>query len=298
MDLIELKKKTEASKSKVPVRPPQNLPEKVERRGKVSLAKKKLTTLKKNQMRQKQTQEESKREAADLFSVLNEASQNSKTIIKLSKIEDSVSELKSISTLHSDCNENCLSGKVENIDGSIENKDSQNDDVTDELINDLKNLMNPIHSRKFREYCNHILSPEIDKNLKELIEMVVSFHQRLYSQDPVKAKMRRRYYCGLREALKHMNSVKCLVISPNLKPSPGKGCLDELIYKVVNSASERGVTTIFGLSDRILGRLCHRKVPVSCISLINIQGAQEKFERLKELLPEAKEHYENLLKRQ
>lgn len=43
---------------------------------------------------------------------------------------------------------------------------------------------------------------------------------------------------------------------------------------MLNRARESGVPLIFALSLKMLGKLCHKSVPVSCIGIINYQGAQ------------------------
>ena len=47
----------------------------------------------------------------------------------------------------------------------------------------------------------------------------------MYLKDPIKAKAKRRYVCGLREVLKHLNlkKLKCVILPPNLDMIESKG---------------------------------------------------------------------------
>ncbi|CAJ0935683.1 unnamed protein product, partial [Ranitomeya imitator] len=81
-----------------------------------------------------------------------------------------------------------------------------------------------IHSKRFREYCNQVLSKEIDECVTVLLQELVSFQERVYQKDPVKAKSKRRLVMGLREVTKHMklNKIKCVIISPNCEKIQSK----------------------------------------------------------------------------
>lgn len=58
-----------------------------------------------------------------------------------------------------------------------------------------------------------------------LLQELVSFQERIYQKDPVRAKARRRLVMGLREVTKHMklNKIKCVIISPNCEKIQSKG---------------------------------------------------------------------------
>ena len=53
-------------------------------------------------------------------------------------------------------------------------------------------------------HCNHVLSKELDKFATNLLQDLVRFQDNKFAEDPVKAKARRRYVVGLREATKYM----------------------------------------------------------------------------------------------
>lgn len=74
-------------------------------------------------------------------------------------------------------------------------------------------------------YCNQVLCKEIDECVTLLLQELVSFQERIYQKDPVRAKARRRLVMGLREVTKHMklNKIKCVIISPNCEKIQSKG---------------------------------------------------------------------------
>lgn len=63
-----------------------------------------------------------------------------------------------------------------------------------------------------------------------LLQELVSFQERIYQKDPMRAKAKRRLVMGLREVTKHMklNKIKCVIISPNCEKIQSKGINDYL----------------------------------------------------------------------
>ncbi|ETE66291.1 COP9 signalosome complex subunit 2, partial [Ophiophagus hannah] len=96
-----------------------------------------------------------------------------------------------------------------------------------------------IHSKRFREYCNQVLSKEIDECVTLLLQELVSFQERIYQKDPIKAKAKRRLVMGLREVTKHMklSKIKCVIISPNCEKIQSKGA-ENLFNKLVSLTEE------------------------------------------------------------
>lgn len=64
----------------------------------------------------------------------------------------------------------------------------------------------PAHIKYFKifRHCDHVLSKELDKIATTLLQDLVRFQDKKFAEDPVKAKARRRYVVGLREATKYM----------------------------------------------------------------------------------------------
>ncbi|XP_040476586.1 selenocysteine insertion sequence-binding protein 2-like isoform X3 [Ursus maritimus] len=154
-----------------------------------------------------------------------------------------------------------------------------------------------IHSKRFREYCNQVLCKEIDECVTLLLQELVSFQERIYQKDPVRAKARRRLVMGLREVTKHMklNKIKCVIISPNCEKIQSKGGLDEALYNVIAMAREQEIPFVFALGRKALGRCVNKLVPVSVVGIFNYFGAEGLFNKLVELTEEARKAYKDMV---
>ena len=67
-------------------------------------------------------------------------------------------------------------------------------------------------------YCTHTQTEDINTCVQQLLSELVRFQDRQYLKDPIKAKARRRYVCGIKEVTKHLKlrKLKCVIIPPNL----------------------------------------------------------------------------------
>ncbi|XP_044294676.1 selenocysteine insertion sequence-binding protein 2-like isoform X1 [Varanus komodoensis] len=154
-----------------------------------------------------------------------------------------------------------------------------------------------IHSKRFREYCNQVLSKEIDECVTLLLQELVSFQERIYQKDPMRAKAKRRLVMGLREVTKHMklNKIKCVIISPNCEKIQSKGGLDEALYNVIDMAREQEIPFVFALGRKALGRCVNKLVPVSVVGIFNYSGAENLFNKLVSLTEEARKAYRDMV---
>ncbi|XP_054472126.1 selenocysteine insertion sequence-binding protein 2-like isoform X3 [Anoplopoma fimbria] len=159
------------------------------------------------------------------------------------------------------------------------------------------NAITKIHSRRFREYCNQVLSKEIDESVTMLLQELVRFQERVYQKDPTKAKSKRRLVMGLREVTKHMklNKIKCVIISPNCEKIQAKGGLDEALYNVIAMARDQEIPFVFALGRKALGRCVNKLVPVSVVGIFNYSGAEGLFNRLVSLTEEARKAYKDMV---
>merc|ERR1719244_1750336 len=122
------------------------------------------------------------------------------------------------------------------INPNVENENEIVDKVI-EMTNEEK-AKETIHSRKFRSYCNHILSPEMDTMVSTLMSDLIRFQDKQHAKDPVKAKARKRFVVGLREVAKFLKvkKVKCIVLAPDLERVETEGGLDDAVDKLVREA--------------------------------------------------------------
>lgn len=194
-------------------------------------------------------------------------------------------------------------------DSEIEQPGSPSDDKLDYGLSENPTLQteipnsNPIpkvpkiHSRKFRDYCNQVLSKDVDECVSNLLKELVRFQDRLYQKDPMKARMKRRLVMGLREVLKHLKlrKVKCVIISPNCERIQSKGGLDEALHNIIDTCRDQGIPFVFALSRKALGRCVNKAVPVSLVGIFNYDGAQDHYHKMIELSAQARKSYEVMI---
>lgn len=178
-------------------------------------------------------------------------------------------------------------------------KDKGKDDIgLHTVINDDEKKITPqlLHTRKFREYCNNYLTPGLIQSISLLIETIVRYQDRQYIRDPIKAHAKRRYVVGLREAKKYvrMKRVKLLIIAPDLERVPGKGGLDDTIQQLKSEAEIQNIPYLFGPNRKQLGKSSHKNVLVSCVAVLNYDGAEALVSKVLEYLLEARKKYSAL----
>ncbi|XP_057310445.1 calponin homology domain-containing protein DDB_G0272472-like [Hydractinia symbiolongicarpus] len=182
------------------------------------------------------------------------------------------------------------------VDDKTENQKC-NDSHEEKRIPTLNNLPEHIskklHSRKFREYCNHVLSKEINRITGNLLMTLQKFQDRVYHETPHKFKQKRRFVLGLREVLKHLKlkRLKAIVIAPNLERIASEGGLDDYLTSILSLCNVHGIPQIFAMNRHTLGRTVKKKAPVSVIGIFNYDGAQDIFKELMEHVHTAQETY-------
>nr|CAD7604795.1 unnamed protein product [Timema genevievae] len=166
----------------------------------------------------------------------------------------------------------------------------------DGIVKSLKSMFSPksqLHSRKFREYCEHMLTPEINGAAEALIRELVRLQNRLYQRDPIKAQMKRRYVAGLRELKKYVSlkKLKLLIIAPDIDRIECKGGLDDTVNQLKESASIQNIPYVFALNRNKLGHLLLKKTPVSCLGVLRYEACENMFNDLLNAVPSAREKY-------
>lgn len=141
------------------------------------------------------------------------------------------------------------------------------------------------HSRKFREYCNQLINPEMNATMSVFLGKLTMFQHRAHQQNPLKAsKMKRRLVIGFREVLKYLrlSKIKCVVIAPDIEKIQAKGGLDQLLAEILELCKGQQVPALFSLRRRKLGLALKKPVQVSIVGILNYQGANDSFKELLE----------------
>eukprot|EP00731_Ephydatia_muelleri_P017820 Em0010g918a len=151
-----------------------------------------------------------------------------------------------------------------------------------------------IHNRKFRNYCDHLVTEEINKCMEQLVSELVRFQERQYQKDPIKARARKRYVCGLREVAKHvkLKKLKCVVIPPNLDNIQSTGGINSAVENIIGNCRELNIPVAYGLSRRKLAYLLKKKHKVGCLGIFSYDGAEVWYKQMMELVGKAREEYQ------
>merc|ERR1712179_455157 len=161
-----------------------------------------------------------------------------------------------------------------------------------------------VHTRKFKMHCNHLLSKDLDRLATNLLQDLVRFQDNKFAEDPVKAKARRRYVVGLREATKFMkvNKVVGLLLAPDIDNIESKGGLNDVIGDLMKMAANTGefgekkpVPVFFVMNRWTLKKATRRQAPISCVAVLNYHGSDQNFMEMLELLPDLKNAYQDKL---
>lgn len=150
-----------------------------------------------------------------------------------------------------------------------------------------------LHSRKFREYCDHMLTKEINDLTYQLLITLQRFQDRVYHENPTKFKQRRRFVLGLREVLKHtkLKKIKAIIVAPNLERISSEGGLDDYLRSILLLCDEYELPKIFALNRHGLGKILKKKAPVSIVGIFSYDGAQDTFKELLHHVEEARKIY-------
>ncbi|PRD29024.1 UNVERIFIED_CONTAM: Selenocysteine insertion sequence-binding protein 2-like [Trichonephila clavipes] len=156
-----------------------------------------------------------------------------------------------------------------------------------------------LHSRKFRQYCNHFISRQIDETVFALIDDLARFQDRMHQKDPVKAKRKRRLVYGIKEIKKHMQlkKIKCIVIATDIEDIKIEGGLNDIIEELKSLAEVYHIPYIFSHRRFNLGKICRKSVPVSCVGVFNYEGSEKNFKKLVEFYEDSKYDYSLLTKK-
>lgn len=142
------------------------------------------------------------------------------------------------------------------------------------------------HSRKFRPYCDHANNPDIRTHAEKLLQDLFRFQDRAYDKNQIKARAHRRYVVGFKEVQRNLevNRVKLLIVATDLEPSPGDGGLDETVESLKGVCQEKSVQYCFPLLRRKIGYLLFKKAPISCVGVLDYDGAEEHVKALMQIV--------------
>jgi len=241
---------------------------------------------------------------------LREKEENSKNVIKKLDFEenetsvDKLSELIGVVTVNDKTNTVVVMDEKPSIDeinpSTIKDeKVVEDNDVQEIVYKGLTHLPEEVwkklHSRKFREYCNHVLTKDINNHTNTLLTTLQRYQDRVYHEAPMKYKQKRRFVLGLREVLKNLKvkKIKAVILAPNMERIASQGGIDDYLSNILSYCDEYELPKVYAMNRHTLGRAVRKKAPVSVIGIFNYDGAQDTFKDLMSLVEEAKIEYTN-----
>lgn len=243
-----------------------------------------------------------KAEEQEIF--LSDKERETETDVDAEDPNDSLCNYLTIGECASECCEGAKDKRLdENLNFTVDTLNESSIEKTEEICDILSEekkmqaIQIAIHTRHFREYCNHLLSAEIDQVTLALLGDLTRFQDRLHQKDPVKARIKRRLVYGIKEVTKHLKlkKVKCVILAPDSENIKSKGGLNDAVSEIVRVSAEYHIPCVFALRRKTLGKACLKPVPVACVGIFNYDGSEANFKKLLELQAESKKAYDAVM---
>ncbi|KAK4882409.1 hypothetical protein RN001_005728 [Aquatica leii] len=130
---------------------------------------------------------------------------------------------------------------------------------------------------------NIITNEEIDNVVSIFITRIVELQEKLFKRDSIKGKYKRRYVVGFHETKKYLNlnKVKVIVIATDVKLIKKDDAMSCLINEIIELCKKNEVLYLFALKRKKLGIATLKYIPVSCMTILNYEGAEEQLTNIK-----------------
>ncbi|XP_030572343.1 selenocysteine insertion sequence-binding protein 2 [Drosophila novamexicana] len=155
---------------------------------------------------------------------------------------------------------------------------------------------NQIHSRRFRSYCDNCTTPRLKDLTTQLLNDLDRFQKRAYAHNEIKARAHPRLVVGFRESLSRLriNKVKLLILAPDCEICPAPGGLDDTIDELKLVCQQQRVPYCFSLMRRELAYALRKRAQISCVAVLDYDGANETYKQLLQELDVASYQYKCL----
>ncbi|KAH8286357.1 hypothetical protein KR054_007699 [Drosophila jambulina] len=153
-----------------------------------------------------------------------------------------------------------------------------------------------IHSRRFRSYCDNCTRPRLKQLAIQLLKDLDRFQKRAFAKNEIKARAHPRIVLGIREALARLRirKVRLLLMATDCEICPGESGLDETIEGLKALCQQQRVPYCFPLARRELSYALQKRAQISCVAILDYDGAQEVYSDLLKELEDAREEYKRL----
>ncbi|XP_017018430.1 selenocysteine insertion sequence-binding protein 2 [Drosophila kikkawai] len=169
------------------------------------------------------------------------------------------------------------------------------DEITKEASVEPKKV-HSIHSRRFRSYCDNCTRPRLKQLAIQLLKDLDRFQKRAFAKNEIKARAHPRLVLGIREALARLRirKVRLLLMATDCEICPGESGLDETIENLKELCQQQRVPYCFPLARRELSYALQKRAQISCVAVLDYDGAQEVYSDLLGELEAAREEYKRL----
>ncbi|XP_016965183.1 selenocysteine insertion sequence-binding protein 2 [Drosophila biarmipes] len=150
-----------------------------------------------------------------------------------------------------------------------------------------------IHSRRFRSYCDNCTRPRLKELCLNLLKDLDRFQKRAFAKNEIKARAHPRLVLGFREALARLriDKVKLLILATDCEICPGESGLDETIEGLKFQCQQGKVPYCFPLVRRELSYALQKRAQISCVAILDFDGANAIFADLLIELEDARAEY-------
>ena len=168
-----------------------------------------------------------------------------------------------------------------------------------------------------REYVHQLVTPGVSDSVGLLLAELQRLQERAHLKDAVKAAMRKRYVCGLREVHRALqrDKARALIVAHNIEVIESEHGLDELMAQIMQLCEhklewtyddslkqskqilvrrEQPVPIIFAFTRRSLSRWLKRSAKTSCVAVLSHDGAGELFHAMVKRTEAAKRRFQEL----
>eukprot|EP00339_Tiarina_fusa_P029767 CAMPEP_0117059872 /NCGR_PEP_ID=MMETSP0472-20121206/41617_1 /TAXON_ID=693140 ORGANISM="Tiarina fusus, Strain LIS" /NCGR_SAMPLE_ID=MMETSP0472 /ASSEMBLY_ACC=CAM_ASM_000603 /LENGTH=225 /DNA_ID=CAMNT_0004777805 /DNA_START=507 /DNA_END=1181 /DNA_ORIENTATION=- len=131
-----------------------------------------------------------------------------------------------------------------------------------------------------REYCDAIISNELNGIVSEMLTKLLLFQIRAKQKTPKKAK--KRIVLGVREVERSVlrRRSKCIIIAYNIEQSES---LNEVVDRIKVESAERGIPVIYALKKSALGKAVGKRMNMSFASVVCEDGAHDLYKQVLQL---------------
>ncbi|KAF5295324.1 hypothetical protein FQA39_LY13189 [Lamprigera yunnana] len=126
-------------------------------------------------------------------------------------------------------------------------------------------------------FPNVTVIEDVNNSVSIFISRVVELQEKLFKRDHIKGTHKRRYVVGLHEAQKYLKlkKAKIIIIAYDIEFIKEDDAMSTVIKEIMETSKKNNAELMFALKRRTIGTLTMKHIPVSCIVILNYEGAEK-----------------------